>query len=142
MGCDIHWHSEIKVDGVWHHHSAPRVPRDYWLFALLAGVRNYENAVEPISKPRGLPDDISVVTKLDRERWGADGHSDSYISSSEMKAVHGVWREKRGYSGGSDAIGFLLGNYWSYFTELREDEHERKNYKKIEDVRWVFWFDN
>jgi len=43
MGCDIHWHSEVKVDGVWHHHSNPRISRDYWLFALLAGVRNYGN---------------------------------------------------------------------------------------------------
>lgn len=29
-----------------------------------------------------------------------------------------------------------------WHSELRENEHERKNYERIEDVRWVFWFDN
>lgn len=142
MGCDIHWHSEVKVDGVWHHHSNPRISRDYWLFALLAGVRNYGNEVNPISEPRGFPEDASVITKIDRDRWGRDGHSDSIIEASEMKQVIEAWKAKRGYTG-PDTIGFLFGNYWSDFlVELRENEHERKNYERIEDVRWVFWFDN
>ncbi len=54
MGCDIHCHIEIKVEGTWHHYSAPNVDRSYRLFARMAGVRN-TGGVKPIAPNRGLP---------------------------------------------------------------------------------------
>lgn len=40
MGCDIHLHSEVMVDGVWHHHAKGQVERNYRLFAKMANVLN------------------------------------------------------------------------------------------------------
>jgi hypothetical protein len=59
--------------------------RDYGLFSLLAGVRDYTGKVVPISEPKGLPDDISARTQQEAERWGSDGHSHSYITLKELK---------------------------------------------------------
>lgn len=141
MGCDIHWHSEVKIDGVWHHYSANSIPRDYFLFALLADVRNYDRDVTPISSPRGFPDDASVVTKIDRDNWDADGHSHSYILSSEMPSVMAQWKAFRGWEG-PDSVGFVFGCRWQDFTNRSRDEYTARKMARIEDVRWVFWFDN
>jgi hypothetical protein len=134
MGCDIHWHSEVKIAGTWHHYSAECIGRDYWLFGLLADVRNYEDE-KPISQPRGLPDDVSAITRIDRESWGVDGHSDSWLSGTEIEQVVEAWTAKRGHER-CRQIGYILRFPWDDLLEL----HER--YEQIEDVRWVFWFDN
>ena len=39
MGCDIHAHFEIKVDGEWLHYSQANINRNYRLFEKMAGVR-------------------------------------------------------------------------------------------------------
>ncbi|KKK61066.1 hypothetical protein LCGC14_3018060, partial [marine sediment metagenome] len=86
MGCDIHAHIEIKVGGEWHHYSQPMVDRDYRLFTRMAGVRKSD--VEPISAPRGLPQDITFTTRFDAEQhWGEDGHSHSWLSCKELAAL-------------------------------------------------------
>ena len=36
--------------------------RNYNLFAMLAGVRNYSN-ITPIAEPRGIPHDVHHITK-------------------------------------------------------------------------------
>ena len=78
MGCDIHVHFEIKLNGKWEHYSNPSIDRNYELFAKMADVRNdYENPIIPISFPKGLPKDLSVVTKFEVDHWGSDGHSHS-----------------------------------------------------------------
>lgn len=57
--------------------------RNYGLFALLADVRNYSHN-KPITKPKGLPNDLSKEVKADAERWGCDGHSHSYFTLKEL----------------------------------------------------------
>lgn len=88
MGCDIHAHVEVKLKGQWHHYHAPYINRDYSLFSKMANVRNGSLSsmryVKPISKPRGMPEDISLITKVMREGWGGDGHSDSWLGSAEV----------------------------------------------------------
>lgn len=74
MGCDCHAHVEIKINGKWENYSTCRPRRNYALFAKMAGVRNYDEIV-PIAPPRGLPSDISVVTKFDFDNWDSDGHT-------------------------------------------------------------------
>lgn len=66
--------------------------RDYNLFAVLADVRNGRgfagvrtgSGFVPISKPRGLPEDVSSEVKVADERWGDDGHSHSWCSLQEL----------------------------------------------------------
>jgi hypothetical protein len=57
--------------------------RSYFLFGLLAGVRNY--AVEPISQPRGIPDDGSESIKEYYNKWGDDAHTPSGTHSMSLK---------------------------------------------------------
>ena len=110
MGCDIHVHIERKYerDGkvTWYsadhykynpyHFMYPEeecerelelVPvyrrRDYLLFSILCGVRNY-TGVEPMDEPRGLPDNVSNVVATDSEWWGSDGHSHSWFTVKEL----------------------------------------------------------
>ena len=56
--------------------------RDYYLFSILADVRNYLDAVTPISEPKGLPEDCHEITRTYAEGYG--GHSHSYFTIKEL----------------------------------------------------------
>ncbi len=112
MGADIHSRVEIKWDtdsdwmlvteALWPNHYFIRSrPVDYWntpyvaepfhdrnypLFALLAGVRNYWD-IEPIESPRGMPDDASDSWKAYVDKWNGDLHSHSWFTYDELKHV-------------------------------------------------------
>lgn len=102
LGCDIHVCCEFKnYQDMWincdHFKLNPYyeeweekykiVPiyddRNYALFATLADVRNYGNTI-PISKTRGLPNDIHPLTKRLADVWECDGHSYSYYTLKEL----------------------------------------------------------
>ena len=135
MGCDIHIHSEIKVGGKWLHYDQPECERDYDLFEKMAGVRGeLRNAIAP---PRGLPEDANETTKFDAKRWGSDGHSHSWLSASEIAEL-AEWQEKQGKRPfEAEWDHWLFGNTYSGFVRYPQD-----NIKDLEDVRFIFWFDN
>ena len=144
MGCDIHMHTEVKVNGQWYCYGSPSVDR-YLLFALMAGVRNNWD-LKPISEPKGMPDDASIVVKLSRKAYGSDGHSDSYLTAAEISELADRWpeacKEHHGSYDHNDDLewnffGYLDGNSWGGFTKYPDDRP-----KWVEDVRFVFWFDN
>ena len=141
MGCDIHLHSEVKINGEWHHYSHPRIERWYDLFARMADVRNDpERDIKPISQPRGLPDDATFMTRFDYEY--EHGHSASWLSGKEVADL-GTWAEERYKTRNKDwfsfdhhVIGYVFGNGWDV-------KGNRGSYPDgVEDVRIVFWFDN
>lgn len=101
MGCDIHWYSETKRNGVWEcdqadsfekdedpdyeHHDMNNFPnrgRDYWLFGLLANVRS---APTYGFDPKGIPENLSHEVKTIFDEWDTDGHSHSYLTREELK---------------------------------------------------------
>lgn len=129
MGCDIHLHVEVKIDNQWHHYSALRVLRNYGLFSLMAGVRG---SFDPIVNPRGIPSDITLLTQIDLGKWDEDAHTLSYLDSSELAALASRMHEEK-IGEFSDYFGYFFGN--DYYG--REDWPE-----EIEEVRFVFWFDN
>lgn len=140
MGCDIHAHVEIKVDGKWHHYNHPDIGRNYWLFARMANVRN-DGSIKPIAEPRGLPEDITFTTKFDRKCWSSDGHSDSWLSAKEvavlgpeMETEHKKYNSKDYYYYEKE-FGYLFGNSWDIGLG---NGHP----KQLQDARLVFWFDN
>jgi hypothetical protein len=142
MGCDIHLHTEIKVNGKWLHYGAPSVPRCYALFALMADVRNSDGDIIPVSKPKGLPDDISEITRLSNQRWGCDGHSHSWLSAVELAKLEDAWQKHKPHGWDQSDLehhyfGYLESNSWAGFAKYPEDREPW-----IEDVRFVFWFDN
>lgn len=137
MGCDIHLHTEVKIDGQWHHYNTPEVPRSYALFSLMAGVRGEH---DPVTRRKGFPDDASAVTKLDQKHWDCDAHSYSWLSSEEILQLSERMKElwpKYNPLTESDYFGFFFENDYSGFHKYPEDRYEG-----VEDVRFVFWFDN
>lgn len=137
MGCDIHlfvehrdkyknWrdvYKPLKSKYGWHENYYATINRHYDLFAILADVRNSSN-VKPISKPRGLPEDVSLGVKANADNDGSDGHSHSWLTLEELLSVD--WKNKLRFP---DDIMETI----SRLTELDSDP---------QSVRIVFWFDN
>jgi hypothetical protein len=142
MGCDIHVHTEIKVNGKWEHYSHRSVLRNYDLFSLMAGAR--ESPDFPcIVEPKGLPDDLTIPTAINWESWDLDAHHVSWMNPTEVAELYAKCRELDVFTGRmkdwgfSDSFGWLFGNGYNSFLKYPEDYP-----KQIEDFRWVFWFDN
>lgn len=55
MGCDIHLHTELKINGQWQHYSAPSISRDYHLFGRLSMPRYHD-----VTVPEGIQDARAV----------------------------------------------------------------------------------
>lgn len=85
MGCDIHSLSQRLINNQWIDiNYKPFDERDYSLFSFLAGVRN-KIGITPISKPKGLPKDLSEITNrvLEYEEWKYL-HNHSYLTLKEL----------------------------------------------------------
>lgn len=139
MGCDIHAHTEVKINGKWEHVSDLHIRRSYDLFSRMANVRN-DGEIVPISEPRGLPSDVSYLTKFARDYCGSDGHSDSWLSGAELESLED-WYSKQPYGKTTgfwlhDTFGYLFGNGWD--VHKYPDDYP----PGVEDSRIVFWFDN
>lgn len=134
MGCDIHPHIEVKVNGKWLHYSAWSIERYYRVFEKICGERGkLQNA---ISTPRGLPDDLSEITKLCYEYDNLDAHTETWLTWQEFKELltwcdtngnleqrwDGEWTHKN--------IPYLGGN------------HYHKLIPGMTDLRFICWFDN
>lgn len=138
MGCDIHLYVEVRQadGGVWKTADAWRteewdpndiyVPydqqyysgRNYNLFAILANVRNGDgfgvdrgDPFNPISEPRGIPEDSCPQIKYIVERWNGDGHSSSYFTLQELLDYD--WTQKNKCRGCVGAMEFLRWIRWS-----------------------------
>ncbi len=136
MGCDCHAHFEVKIGNKWEHYSVPNIGRYYKVFEKMAGVRgDVNNAIAP---PKGLPDDISIITKIDANYWKGDAHTHSWLSSKEFNKLYKFhkllivdsWEIDKQY-------GYLFSNDFGSFKPGAEGYP-----KKIQDFRLVFWFDN
>lgn len=168
MGCDIHMYVEYKINSkdnsTWRcgdyfkvYDPLSEIPtmkrielygdRNYSLFAVLADVRNYD-LVEYIAEPKGLPDDATEYVKQEYSNWGSDAHSCSYFTLQELIDYHNE-HDQRDFLG-HDILKPLINR-----LKLRADEldviwnFEWDNsftrdvaYKKSDNIRIVFWFDN
>lgn len=130
MGCDVHMHVEVKVSGKWLHYSCPRIQRSYDLFGILAGVRGEG---PPIVDPKGLPDDLSEITRIDYEYEKEDSHTESWLNKKELA----VLVDKMGWEFEHEQLGYANGNPFSSIGD-QECGHP----KEYEDARAVIWFDN
>lgn len=148
MGCDIHSHFEIKINGKWEHYSIPNIHRNYHLFEKMAGVRgSVSNAISP---PKGLPEDMSAITNIDANRWFNEigAHSPSWLSSSEFKVIYEFHKSLYDQDTREDSTkwwevdvaqyGYLFDNGFEGFEPGNSDLYP----KEFEDFRLVFWFDN
>lgn len=175
MGCDIHSFAEKKnrETGKWEKvgnaftldsfdremakkdkDDHPFCWRSYSLFSFLAGVRNYDRC-EPLSKPKGMPKDVSDDVKSEWEMWEPDGHSASFLTLRELCEFdyEKVFWNRR-------ITKQLSQNSWTGAALAEEGEGKMISYRQNlgemffihledlkvlgdpDDVRIVFWFDN
>ena len=149
MGCDIHPYCEKLVDGKWEFVLTNIFDwRSYSIFGFLGDVRNY-SCCEPLSKNRGLPEDVSEYVK--KIRYEDDQcHSTSFLTLKELLDFDydkTFWNRRiyRGNSGAciaepgeGEIVSYreFLGD--GFFLELEK----MKAFGSPEEVRLVFWFDN
>lgn len=109
--------------------------RWYFLFAVLAGVRNAWS-IEPISEPKGCPFDASPQVLREKEWDGSDGHSHSWLTMKEIVDWDG-W-DKVTEDGKTTRE--ILQEFWD--TSVDRMQGLLTSRVTPEDIRIVFWFDN
>lgn len=129
MGCDIHEYVEVNIGGKWIYIGGIVLPRNYLLFSVLADVRNYDNVECVTGDHRGLPEDIDPVLEQMSEEYGSDGHSHSYLYPDELDKAEKIY-----YSHADSA-----NRDW---PECLRNLRSLTKMEGINDVRFVFWFDN
>lgn len=97
--------------------------RNYYLFGILAGVR-YDR-IEPISEPRGVPNDISEAYKEQLKQWEGDAHSKSYLTLKELLDVDWSKYDKE-----------YISDFLTTIERMKEVDPDP------EKVRCLFFFDN
>lgn len=173
MGCDIHCVCEVRENGIWkkvdepvfknyyyyglwnldnklnyaEYIDKPIVEREYSLFSILAGVRNY-NRITPIDYPRGLPYDISKESQKyfdifeDAEDFPVL-HSHSFLTLEEIKEYDWdipimAWVDEQTLN----EVEVKAKDLWFYVTNLPKLEGLIPKDGSAADVRIVFAFDN
>ena len=148
MGCDIHLHIEVKIEGIWHHYAAPSISRNYYLFEKMAGVRGDEN--NAISPPKGIPNDATALTNIVYQNEECDAHSESWLGIDEIMKLED-WlksistKETDSYAKYDLEYGilrtYLGGDSFTGWKRYPEDGSPLSP-ATVEDVRFIFWFDN
>jgi len=174
MGCDIHSFTEKrnKENNKWEivEDSNPFDWRSYSVFAFIADVRNYDHC-EPISLPKGLPDDSEFLNTETDDGWGGtetekkrieemDYHSKSYLTLKELldfdynktfwnrRIYKETYRADGSVSGGNGAClaeegeGQIISYRENLGTGFFSDLEKLKTFGEPYDVRVIFYFDN
>ena len=138
MGCDIHPFLEKKVDGKWQavgdmdqcgslEEYKPLEKRDYYLFSILADVRNDSDLVS-ICPRKGFPDDMSPEVERKAVYWEDGAHSASWLTLYELDTHD--WDQYKYQN-------------WETITQEVIPQMEALSEDGVgEDVRIVFWFDS
>lgn len=147
MGCDIHLFAEIKVKGKWELYARLPFPRWYGAFEKLAGVRG--DVSEAIAPPRGAPVDLSSALRFQLDYDGVGAHSVSWIDAKEIYtfdkwlATQPAYRKPKIFEHFSlewETEIYFFGNSFADVADY--GEACRAVEKGVEDLRFVFWFDN
>ncbi len=121
--------------------------RNYDLFAILANVRNGRGfagiktgeGFNPISEPKGLPEDVSPEVKQSSDDWDVDGHSHSWHTVADL--INYNWHQETISYGEK-------GKYFEFCEDFLDNTVPSLEELGVElpgrasDVRIVFWFDN
>ncbi len=143
MGCDIHLHVEVKINGKWEHYNAPYIHRHYRLFARMARVRKSDDLSDgECFKPRGIPTDVSTTTKFAYERWGVDAHDASWLGAVEAGCIQEWYHsDEKNDNPHPPLFGYVFGNDIDTYVRFPKDGNRIRSLG-FEDARIVFWFDN
>jgi hypothetical protein len=112
--------------------------RDYSFFAAIAGVRGDESDESQL-EPRGLPDDLSLLSRYYLSDENGDLHSHSWLSLNELAPI--LLRVKEGIGVPELVADKLTDNVISEHEVLQRwvvDSYE----SEVDSFRIVFAFDN
>ncbi len=140
MGCDIHLQQEVKIKGVWHHYAHCSTGRNYKLFAKM-GYTDRASGIDPVAPLRGFPEDATYLTAFIYQDWGIDAHNPSWLNADEIRQViewKAALKEPFHYP---PEWGYFFGNGWDAWVRY-PDDCKRLRDAGVEDIRWIFWFDN
>lgn len=111
------------------------------LYGKMAGVINKK--IKPISKPKGLPDDITLITKIDFEQYIY--HHASWFNIQEIKQLE-KWFNKRADDTKYTFEWYPGASFFLYLEQMTGylfgDSFNKTVHTFIEDIRFIFWFDN
>lgn len=106
MGCDIHVYlelvEEISVDKEYIYSVAEFYPgRNYWLFSLMAGVRNDSNPNLLLFPPKGLPKEVGYIARYENELFVPENYTGEERTTSRENADKWIaaGKSKQGYHG-------------------------------------------
>lgn len=93
MGTTIHAHIEVKKNNTWFHYATPDVNRNYMLFAATNGERledfrpSVRDKIIPQASIKGLPDDISDITKIcyEYDINGRHVHGEGALTANDIR---------------------------------------------------------
>lgn len=137
MGVDLRFHVETKINGRWEHYNCGTAFRSYEFFDRIFTIEDEGKAMFPA---KGLPDDISEVTKVSFERNDDGNFGMTWLTPDELNEVlESIDRDFVPEMGKiiKDRFGYLFNNWlWSF------EKHRGDYPAKIESVRIIIWFDN
>ncbi len=139
MGTDIHIHVEYQScrkgkKPQWIH-SREKFTGDriYAVFSVLAGVYDY---IKPLYPPRGLPDDITLITYKDYKDWLGDAHTESWLTTKEFSECIVTFEKICRENNPDEYVDRILKNYHHILKYMKDSDDEG------EPARIIFWFDN
>lgn len=136
MGAKIHMHIEVKSGDTWHHYAAPAMFRNRVFFDLLGGIYNEAAAIVP---PRGLPEDLSFVTKhdWDQDREGYRLHHPGWLKAEELWTLQEKLNERS-----LDSKMMLEHDLEAGLLHTYINGNALASHQGWDDLRFIFWFDN
>ncbi len=140
MGCDIHFHVEVKLKEKWEHLCSIKIDRDYDLFSLLVNDYPRSNGkIKGIYGKRGYPEDINELTKFLISEAGC--HTHSYLYPTEIKKFAPKETQKNIYllfCKHVESCTYRNGDIAFWLIDECSDISDFSD----ENVRFVFGFDN
>jgi len=133
MGCDIHPHMELKINGKWFYVGEVAHGRNYNLFGHLSGVRGdddkyFDTEYDGVYLPRDVSNDVSK----EYEGWEGDAHTLTIVT---FNGLIGFIEERE-----ADLLDGLQKRHSSPHAWLKL---MRKLIKfGVEDTRLIIWYDN
>lgn len=129
MGCDIHLHAEMRINGRWEYAGSVEVGRCYTSFGKIAGVR--DNNQTQLTYPNGLPEDVNPMTRFLIMK--TTDHSCGFMEGKHLKKYTTWARSDKREEPVIDIVKELK---WSFGYEI----DEKVIYSK--DFRLVYGFDS
>lgn len=144
MGTTIHAHIEVKKNNTWFHYATPDVNRNYMLFAATNGERledfrpNVRDKIIPQTSIKGLPDDISDITKIcyEYDINGRHVHGEGALTANDIRNL-----QRHLYELNEMELNYQ--NKWCLETLFKTyiNDGTIASHKGWDDARIVFWYD-